>query len=301
MIRLSQTRTLWTAAFGVPVLFLAIIAVQTRIDARTSSASDEDKELLINSGPLVKKLSLDYDSLLADIYWTRAVQYYGTRVGTPDVDFPLLWPLLDVTTTLDPKLVVAYRFGGIFLSEPRPVGAGQTDRAIELIRRGIAANPDEWRLSTDLGFLYYWRLKDYPNAAAAYIQAGQNPNAPPWVKLMAARIFQKGGSIETSQAIWYQIYQSSKDPSVRKMALEQLQGIKAQEDELNLDALADQYRKRFGRYPNSSKDLNDAGLVGGIPVDPANFPYIFDANGKSHLDPKSPVVVEPPPPVQPQN
>jgi hypothetical protein len=301
MIRLSQARPLLIAAIGVPVLFLAIIAVQTRIDARTSSASGEDKELLINSGPLVKQLSLGYDSLLADIYWTRAVQYYGTRVGTPDIDFPLLWPLLDVTTTLDPKLVVAYRFGGIFLSEPTPTGAGRTDLAIKLIQRGIAANPDEWRLGTDLGFLYYWRLKDYPNAAAAYLQTSQNPKAPPWVKLMAARISEKGGSFETSQAIWYQIYQSSKDPSIRKMAIDQLQGIKAQEDESNLDQLAETYRQRFGRYPNSSGDLNDAGLVGGIPVDPLGFAYIFDPNGKSHLDPKSPVVVEPPPPVQPQN
>jgi hypothetical protein len=301
MIRLSQARPYLIAAIGVPVLFLAIIAVQTRIDARTSSASDEDKELLINSGPLVKKLSLGYDSLLADIYWTRTVQYYGTRVGTPGVEFPLLWPLLDVTTTLDPKLVVVYRFGGIFLSEPSPTGAGRTDLAIKLIQRGIAANPDEWRLGTDLGFLYYWRLKDYPDASAAYLRTSQNPKAPPWVKLMAARIAEKGGSIETSQAIWYQIYQSSKDPTVRKMAIEQLQGIKAQEDELNLDQLAEEYRKKFGRYPNSPKDLNAAGLIGGIPVDPADFPYILDANGKSHLDPKSPIVVEPPPPAQPQN
>ena len=231
MIRLSKTRPFLIAVIGVPVLFLAIIAVQTRIDARTSSESGEDKELLISSGPLVKKLSLGYDSLLADIYWTRTVQYYGTRVGTPDVEFPLLWPLLDVTTTLDPKLVVAYRFGGIFLSEPSPTGAGRTDLAIKLIQRGIAANPDEWRLGTDLGFLYYWRLKDYPDASAAYLRTSQNPKAPPWVKLMAARIAEKGGSIETSQAIWYQIYQSSKDPTVRKMAIDQLEGIKAQEDE----------------------------------------------------------------------
>lgn len=301
MIRSSRKRTLWIAVLGMPLLFLAIAAVQARIDTQMPSLAQDDRELLISSGPVMKKLSLGYDSLLADIYWTRVVQYYGARVGAPGVDFPLLWPLLDLSTTLNPKLVVAYRFGAIFLSEPPPAGAGRTDLAIVLIKRGIAANPSEWRLGTDLGFLYYWRLKDYPDAATAYIQASQNPKAPPWVKLMSARISQRGGSIEVSRTIWYQIYDSSKDARVRKIALEQLRGIKAQEDEVNMDALAEQYRKQFGRYPISTKELHDAGLLGGVPLDPAGFPYIFDANGKSHLDPRSPIIAEPPLPAQTQN
>jgi hypothetical protein len=229
------------------------------------------------------------------------VQYYGERVGTRNADFPLLWPLLDLATTLDPKLVIAYRFGAIFLSEPGAVGAGRTDLAIQLIRRGIEANPNEWRLGTDLGFLYYWRLKDYPDAAAAYLEASKNPKASPWVKPMAARVSEKGGSIEASRTIWYQIYDSSKDPNVRKMAYEQLQGIKAQEDELNMDALADQYRKRFGHFPGSPKDLQSAGFLPGVPIDPAGFPYIFGPDGKARLDPRSPIVAEPPLPSQSSN
>ena len=141
--------------------------LQQRIDAETRDRSaHEQDELLLRSGTAVKNLSLGYDSLLADIYWTRAVQYYGARVGMPGANFDLLWPLLDVTTTLDPHLMPAYRFGAIFLSEPGEAGAGRTDLAIELVKRGIAANPNEWRLQTDLGFLYYWRMKDYTNAAA---------------------------------------------------------------------------------------------------------------------------------------
>ena len=170
---------------------------------------------------MVKKLSLGYDSLLADIYWTRAVQYYGQRDWNDPMRIFLCSGLCSiVATSLDPKLVVAYRFGAVFLSEPRPVGAGQTERGVELIRRGIAANPDEWRLGTDLGFLYYWRLKDYPEAAAAYLQTSQNPEAPAWMKLMAARISERGNSIETSRAIWYEIYDSSTDSSIRDMATE---------------------------------------------------------------------------------
>ena len=104
------------------------------------------QELLLQSGPLLKKLSLSYDSLLADIYWTRAVQYYGGVVATHGKNLDLLWPLLDITTTLDPHLIVAYRFGAVFLSEDSPRGLGRADLAVQLVKRGAAANPQEWRL-----------------------------------------------------------------------------------------------------------------------------------------------------------
>jgi tetratricopeptide (TPR) repeat protein len=285
----------WAAVVGVPLLFAAIAAVQMRIDTRTRTAAQEKEELLLSSPTAVRKLSLGYDSLLADIYWTRAVQYYGSRVGTPHANFDLLWPLLDITTTLDPKLIVAYRFGAIFLSETGDAGAGRTDRAIELVKRGIAANPDEWRLDSDLGFLYYWRMKDYPDAAAAYFEGSKNAKAPGWMRLMAARVAEKGGSFETSRMIWSEISESTKDPRIRKRALEQLQGLKAEEDERHLDELAETYQKRFGHYPESLNQLRDAGFLPGIPVDPAGYPYVLGHDGKTRLDPQSPVVIPPEP------
>jgi hypothetical protein len=289
----AQTRPMWTALVCIPLLFIAIAAVQVRIDAKTRSTAQLREEMLFRSGPTVKKLSLGYNSLLADIYWTRAVQYYGARVATPGANFDLLWPLLDLTTTLDPHLIPAYRFGAIFLSEPGEVGANRPDLAIQLAKRGIAANPSEWHLGTDLGFLYYWRLKDYPNAAAAYLQASNNPKAPAWIKLLAARIAEKGGSFETSRAIWSELLESTKDPIIKKDAEQQLRSLTAQDDEMHLDELAEEYRKRFGHSPASVEEMHSAGLLTGIPVDPAGFPYVLGANGKSHLNPASPVVILP--------
>jgi tetratricopeptide (TPR) repeat protein len=295
----SQTRPLWSAIFGVPLLFALIALLQVRIDARTRSVAQQNEEMLLRSGSLVRKLSLGYDSLLADVYWTRAVQYYGARVGTPQANFELLWPMLDLATTLDPKLMVAYRFGAIFLSETGEAGAGRTDLAIELIKRGIAANPDQWRLDTDLGFLYYWRLRDYPDAAAAYLEASKNPQAPPWVKLMVARVAEKGGSFATSRAIWLEFYESTSDPNIRRKALEQLRGLTAREDQMRLDQLAEQYRKRSGRLPVSTTEMLDAGLLNGIPADPDGFPYVLGADGKSRLNPASSFVLPPEPGLPP--
>ena len=286
-------RLKWIAAACVPLLFACVAVLQAGIDARTRTAAQEKDELLLSSPSAVQKISLGYDSLLADIYWTRAVQYYGNRVGTDHPNFDLLWPLLDIATTLDPKLVVAYRFGAVFLSETGKGGAGRTDLAIKLVRRGIAANPNQWILGSDLGFLYYWRMRDYPDSAAAYLEASKIPHAPLWLKMMAARVAQEGGSLQTSRMIWSQLYESTQNPQVKKMAEEMLRGLKAQEDETQLNELASQYQKRFGRFPSSLAQLRDAGLLRGIPIDPDGYPYTFGPDGKSQLNPQSSVVIPP--------
>lgn len=272
---------------ALPLLLAAVAFVQGRIDAETRAEAIQQEGLVFQSGPLLKKLSLGYDPLLADIYWTRAVQYYGVRTGMRNATFELLAPLLDITTALDPRLVVAYRFGAIFLSEPGPIGAGRTDLAVDLVKRGIAGNPDQWLLYHDLGFLYYWRSRDYPEAAATYLAGSKVKGAPPFMKLMAARIAENGGSIETSRLIFSELYESTKDPNVRKEVLKQLRSLKAQEDEMHLDDLIEQYRKRLGRNPVSMKDLVTAGLLRGFPVDPLGFPYVIGADGESRLNPDS--------------
>jgi hypothetical protein len=294
MSRSGSTRVLWLSLAAIAPLLGGAAILQGRIDAGTRDFAVEKEELLLSSPSAIEKLSLGYDSLLADVYWTRAVQYYGWRVETESLDFHLLWPLLDITTTLDPKLIVAYRFGAIFLSEP-VAGANRTDLAIQLVKRGIEANPDNWHLNGDLGFLYYWRMKDYPDAAAAYLDGSKKPNAPAWLRLMAARVSAMGGSIDTSRMIWSEIYESTEDPHVRKKAAEELEALKVEDDEQHLDELARDYQKRFGRYPTSSEELRAAGLLGGIPLDPEGYPYIFGADGKSGLNPQSPIDIPAPP------
>lgn len=299
MISTAPRRPLRAALLALPLLFAAVVLVQMRIDATTGLLAQPQDELLLRSAPVVKKLSLGYDCLLADIYWTRAVQYYGSRVITPGANYALLWPLLDLATTLDPHLIVAYRFGAIFLSEPE-AGANRSDLAIELVKRGIAANPNEWRLGTDLGLLYYLRLKDDRQAAEAYLQASKIPGAPVWTRMMAARIAQRGGALETSRIIWEQLYGSTNDPSIRKRAAEQVQSLRAQDDEIHLDELAAEYRHRFAHFPATTQDLVTAGLLDGLPVDPAGLPYVFGPDGKSRLSTGSPVVIIPPPKPLPQ-
>src|ERR1700736_4414422 len=89
-----------------------------RLDQMRTGATLEEV-LYISSPKALKRMSLGYEGLLADVYWTRAVQYFGSKHHDGAHDFKLLAPLLEITTTLDPQLLVAYEYGANFLA-PQP-------------------------------------------------------------------------------------------------------------------------------------------------------------------------------------
>jgi tetratricopeptide (TPR) repeat protein len=220
------------AATAIPLLLIAVWAV-ARFNEPLSLALQPGPDVLnVSSARVIKALSLGYDSLLADIYWTRAVQYYGDKRHAVEEDatsqhvrpYPLLDPLLEITVSLDPHLVVAYKFGAVFLTEPSPRGAGRPDLAVRLLRKAIANNPEQWRLWADLGMIYY-ENRDYRNASQAYLEGSHNPKADDWMKVMAAKIAQEGGTPQISYFLWMQVYNSTQDAMIRKNALEHLQQL----------------------------------------------------------------------------
>jgi tetratricopeptide (TPR) repeat protein len=286
----SEKAIAWLLLLVLPLGFAGIWRLQHRIDAQRASLSEERDDVLLRSGKLVKAMSLEYAPLMADIYWTRVVQYYGNKHVRGQANLELLWPLLDITTTLDPNLLTSYRFGAMFLSQQAPTGAGRPDLAVQLIERGIRENPEYWRLYEDLGFVYYFDLKNYPKASEAFQEGSKKPGAQVWMKVMAAKIAEEGESLETSVFLWKDIYNSSPDPSVKKNALMHLQLIKVKEDCKQLNALADEYEKRFGKRPVRISEMVQAGLLRAIPGDPLGFAYILGEDGKAELNLDSPLL-----------
>src|ERR1700733_13346172 len=162
----SRQITLVAGTLLVVCMFASVLLLQ-KVDRLRSGATLQEV-LYISSPKALKRLSLGYDGLLADIYWTRAVQYFGSKHFAGSQHYDLLAPLLEITTALDPHLTVAYEFGSNFLAPQPPGGAGMPQRAIELAEFGIRNNPDDWHLYYDLGFIYYMDVKDYAKAADAF-------------------------------------------------------------------------------------------------------------------------------------
>jgi tetratricopeptide (TPR) repeat protein len=270
--------------------FAGVWQLQEKIDQEKNSTRVEQDELIFRSPSLVKKLSLEYTPLVAAIYWTRVVQYFGEKHRLHQTNYDLLWPLLDIATKLDSQLMPAYRLGSTFLSDAKPRGAGRPDLAVNLLERGIAANPDEWRLYQDLGNVYYFDAKDYPKASAAFEEGSKNPHALLWMKVMAAKIAAEGESPETSYFLWLQVYKTATDPAIKQNAEEHLVLMQVQLDLKEINRLLDEYEKKIGHRATHITELVQAGILKEEPKDPAGYPYMLDDSGKAEINLDSPML-----------
>jgi tetratricopeptide (TPR) repeat protein len=268
------------AASAVLLLaLLGIVGTLQAIDHLRRGASYQDV-LYIRSPQALKRMSLGYTGLFADLYWTRAVQYFGYQHHQHSKDFSLLAPLLQIATHLDPKLLPAYQFGSNFLAPRPPNGAGQPEEAIALAEYGIRNNPDSWKLYYGLGFIYYTEMKDYSKAAEAFSRGAQIPGAHPFLRILGARMAQHAGEFETARMLWTTTYQTSQDEAIQLNAVDHLRALRVDEDVTQLEKLVDIYRARVGRTPGSISDLVRTGLIGSSPVDPTGQPYKITSDGR---------------------
>ena len=280
----SQRITVTTSGLLILLLVGTTLTLARLDQLRTGSSLQE--VLYISSPKMLKRLSLGYDGLMADIYWTRAVQYFGGHHSAGVGHYRLLAPLLEITTYLDPHLLPPYEFGANFLAPPPPNGAGDPTRAVALVERGIQANPDQWKLYYNLGFIYYLEIHDYAKAAQAFERGSQAPGAHPFLRILAARMAQHAGDIETARMLWITTYESAHDKQIKANAVAHLRALQADAEVIALEKMVDEYRARTGHWPASFAQLISTGMLPGIPLDPTGRPYKLMPYG--HLEVANP-------------
>jgi tetratricopeptide (TPR) repeat protein len=283
-MKMTATRRVNLTAGAVLLLSMAGAIAALHATDRLERAAVPQEALYLRSSQVLRRLSLGYTGLLADIYWTRAVQYFGAQHHSGSGDFRLLAPLLEVTTELDPRLLPAYQFGANFLAPKPPNGAGLPGAALSLIKYGIAHNPDQWRLYYNLGFLYYTEFKDYPKAANAFLLGSQLPVTNEFMPMLAARMAQHAGEFDTARMLWFTTYQGSKDPQVRENAVRHLLALQVDEDVTRLEQVVEKYRQRTGQLPASMNEIERAGFIHGMPADPKGHAYKLTPDGRIEVE-----------------
>lgn len=262
------------------LLLAGVVGLQAVHEQRGGPpAADSPSILYVRSPEAMRRLALSYDALLADVYWIRAVQHFGsTRRSTEAANktYDLLYPLLDLTTSLDPKFKIAYQFGSLFLAEPAPGGPGREDLAIALLEKGLRAEPDNWEYMQAIGFVHYWWRKDYAEAADWFRRAAALPGAPVWMTSMAATVLAEGGRRDTSRVLWMEIARSEHE-WFRSEAQRRIQQLDAMDQIDQLQAAVNAYEQRTGMKAGSWDDLRRAGYLRGNPADPTGVAYRLES------------------------
>lgn len=289
----------WIAGPIVAALVAAIVVVQVARDRQYPQEQVSDRILYVRSGEALERMALSFDAFAADVYWIRAIQHFGgERRAQRAKRYDLLYPLLDLATTLDPLFAIAYRFGAIFLAEAYPGGAGRPDLAVRLLEKGVRVD-GRWQYLHDIGFVHYWHTRNFQEAARAFERAAATPGAPNWLRPLAAATLAQGGQRSASRLMWRQLRDSADNDFMRNTAERRL---------IQLDALdlIDRLQPRIAGYvaghphePVTWERLIADGVVREVPRDPAGTPFEINpwwgTLSVSIRSPLFPMPTEPPP------
>ncbi len=284
-------RDRWLIAAAIAALTAAVMLQIGRDRAYPRDDRQKEQMLYVRSGEALKRMTLSFDALAADVYWLRAIQHYGgDRLVRPAAGprYQLLYPLLDLATTLDPYFNIAYRFGAIFLSEGYPGGPGRPDQSVALLRKAISVMPQKWQYYHDVAFVYYWRLSDYQSAALWFRRASEQPNAPNWLAPLAASMLARGQDRTAARFLWQQIAKSE-ELWLRRNAEHALLQLDALDQIDQLEAVVHKFPPVPGeRY--SWFNLVRRFLLLRVPVDPTGTPYELDPEtGRVRVSERSPL------------
>ena len=283
----------------VALMSCAIVLARARDTAYRLPDAD-DETLYLTSPTSARRLALEFRTLAADLYWIRSLQYFGgiqrshreqpASAGAESerkAEYQQLYPLLNLTTSLDPHFNLAYRFGAIFLSEAPPAGPGRPDLAIRLLEKGLQARPDKWEYMQDIGFVHYWWDHDYHKAAEAFEKASKFPDAPWWLRSLAATTLAQGGDRRSSRTMWLAVRATAEIDWLRQSADRALAQLDAMDNLDQLQAIVDRHRQRTGQPVTSWQTLIQTGELRGVPLDPRGTPYELSFAGRVQLSTQS--------------
>jgi hypothetical protein len=222
-------------AFVALACVAAVIGFQVTRPVKASS----DPRVFVPSPHFYEMLSPSYRTSIADLYWLGIVQYYGEHIDG-DRRLDSLPAMLDLVTALSPRFIEPYLFSTFALAD-----AGQPQTAYDLLERGYKANPRNWRLPYQLGFLAYTYGKDKKKkartAAKWFTIASGLPGRPAFIPRLAAGMLLRGGEREKAILMWGPIYTDG-DKFAREKAVASLDYLLPKGKEARMKAVVPLYQ-----------------------------------------------------------
>lgn len=219
-------------------------------------------------------VSFGFRNFLGDLAWLSAVQVAGARHMVPE-DYDRLYLLLRTVGNFDPRFVVPYLMGGMVLG----MSPGHVPEAIDILRRGMETHPDDWRFPFYIGYTRYFSLGDPLDGAKALETAARIPGSPPYLPLLAARMYSEGRAPETALAFLTEMVRQETDPARLEILQGRIREVIVERDIQALEKAVASYRKGTGTLPERLSDLVRAGLIRGIPGEPHGGAYILSPDG----------------------
>ncbi len=248
-----------------------VVLLAFGVDTRRTPHELVGELMYFPSGVALRAVSMGFYGPLADLVWLRFIQYYGEH-RLSDSRFELMYHILDILTTLDPRFYYAYSLGSLMLAHD----AAQPEQARKLLKKGMYANPDDWRLPFVYAFMNYVFLGEYSTAQTYFRIAANKPNAPDRPKRWYAFVtYAKIGDLKTSLALWVDLYNTTDNAEEKAIAEIYIGNIKMEMDIEYLNDRVEYFQREFNRIPVDLNELVEKGVIEKLPEEPHGERYIL--------------------------
>jgi len=257
----------------VMILGMAVAGVSGRQLERMSESRESSASLLyLPNGKHLKVASLGQSSLLADLIYIWAIQYYA-NYDREDRQRYVEHVFKDVIAELDPHYIDAYWLGALILT----VESHDLEGGLRLLDLGFENNPDAWVLPYLAGWECHY-AHEFERAAEYFRRASTVQDAPPMVRRLVGGMERRAGKTEQALREWQEILDDPRsDPASVAIAERQVRDLRISVDIELLTRSIERFRERNSRGPRTLAELVSGGYIDRVPLDPDGQSYVYDA------------------------
>ncbi len=224
---------------------------------------------VLPDGKVLRVLSLGFDRFMADLFWLRTTNYIGDE-RSAEAGYPGAARLGELVTDIDPHFKTPYSVMNSVLT----VLSRQPEAAIALLEKGILYI-DWWKLHFLLGYNYLFETKEYEKAAEQMQLAASKPGSPPYLGLLAARLYAQAGDPETAMVFVRARIANAATEEEKAGLIRRYRDLWVTRDLRIIDAAIQAYEQSHAEKPADVPSLVQAGLLQSEPRDPSGNPYLI--------------------------
>jgi tetratricopeptide (TPR) repeat protein len=257
---------------------LALLAAATVAAAsRLQPSQERPYNLDIVPGTAAARwTSLGHPTLVANLWWLRAVQY----IGDPNANkrgWEKLYPAVNLVTDLDPRHGYAYQVAGVILG-----AANRIEESNAILEKGIRNVPDRYILPFLRAFNAFFYAGDYALAGRYYELAAKVPGAPNHLRQNVLAMYVKGRRADAAIGFLRHSLEAAPDDDTRNAVQEQIRQAEMEKAASTLDEAHWKFVEAYGLSPASPAQFVIAGLLPAVPQDPYGGTFVLGTDGRYH-------------------
>ncbi len=263
------------------VMGFLVVVLLTLTPPEQTSAGQPHVPPLLPRASLLRIGGRAFLPLVADYYWLAAIQATGKANTAPE--YRDIADYAQLITDIDPDFAYVYQFAGVVI--PFNHGRETWSNAPEstaMLEKGVARFPNSVFLRTLLAYNYSVLQKQYVRAAHLLEETARLPGAPPYLPLLATRLYTQAGDFDAASAFADQFAANAADPETRAAFEHRTKEIALERILQALDKSVAAFRERTGRLPKELHELVTSKEVASIPPDPLEGELYVGTDGRTY-------------------